>query len=87
MTEQGKGRVMHDDGFVSTVRYEITSYREFSPSGAPTFIRMKLNLFDRSPEIPLSETAFTLELEDGRTLNFYVRSRGVYEPTGGIKGT
>jgi hypothetical protein len=85
MNKHGKGRVVGDGGFISTVRYQIEIEQQFTPTGTPTFKQITLNLFDRTPEIPLSETPYTLEMEGGQTLKFFVRSIGVYEPTGGIQ--
>lgn len=84
MNEKGKGRVVNGD-FVSKVEYKIEINREFTSSGTPLGMHINLYLFNRLPEIPLSDTAYTLELEDGqRILRFVVRSIGVFEPTMGI---
>jgi hypothetical protein len=87
MTEKGKGRVVNDAGFVSTVKYEVISTQQFFPSGTPDYVKMELKLFGCTPEIPfpLENNAFTLEMEDGRILNFCVREAGWFVPTGGIR--
>jgi hypothetical protein len=87
MNEQGAGRVTNeaDSAFVSNVKYAITFRREFTREGAPLGLDISLVLSNRTPEIPLSMAAYTLELEDKhRTLKFFTRSIGVFAPTGGI---
>jgi hypothetical protein len=84
MAAEGKGRVVHADGFIADVKYKIVNSQEFSLAGTPTFKSRKLYLFDCSPEIPFAATAFTLEMDNGEKLNFFVRRFGEFEPTGEI---
>lgn len=86
MTYEGRGRVTGENGFISVVRYRVAMEQKFTDSGTPNYKRITLDFPERSAEIPLSITAFTLEMEDEQALSFFVRSQGVFEPTGGIRG-
>jgi hypothetical protein len=93
MTLEGRGNVVNADGFDSTVAYRIKSQQEFQQTGSfesgnysvPTQKSMQLELSECSTVIPVSLTRYTLKMENGKELDFFVQSRDVYVPTGPIR--
>ena len=78
----GMGRVFDGDDFIDHVPYEIRLYQNRS-DGIVVSRRTACRLIGPPPIGDRSAKPYTLHLEDGRKLDFYMLSTGETEAAGG----
>jgi hypothetical protein len=90
-TLEGEGNVYSGATSVAAVSYKVRVYQQFVESRTlqgisrvPTLMRIGLGLSVTSGSLPMSMDLYTLHMEDGKRLNFYMTTPSVATATGGF---